>query len=594
MMGGEIWVESKPGQGTTFCFTAKFGLGTERVKKRLVPASDLHGMKVLVVDDSATSRNILQDILASFSFDVTLAASAEVGLKEIQQADPDQPYELVIMDWKMPGMDGLEASKHIKTDQDLSKIPAIILVTAYGREEIMQQAEDMGLEGFLIKPVSPSVLFNTIMEAFGEETPKASRVAEKHKKTEELKDIQGAKVLLAEDNEINQQVALEILQGAGLTVRVVNNGQEAVKAVKDSIYDVVLMDIQMPVMDGYTASREIRKWESVSADADTDVNRTKARNQKSDLRGQKAEVRSLKSEIGSHTDNIQHQTLNIPIIAMTAHAMAGDENKSIDAGMNDHVTKPIDPDQLVAILRKWIRPAAERAAVSKNLTASGELPLFETSPEPDPAVPDKDDLPGILPGFDLAAGLARLMGNKRLYRKLLVDFGAKYTETARDIQAALDIRDFKQAHSLVHNLKGLAGNLAATDLQATAEGLEKIVKGQNENTPFNKQLNQKFADLKDALEQALNVVQRLGSADEKKTTASSQGAIAAVPPELMQKVTERLKTAAEMGDVAQIKAIAEESKSESDAMAPFCDELIRLADDFDMDGIEKIVLESDS
>ena len=216
------------------------------------------------------------------------------------------------------------------------------------------------------------------------------------------------------------------------------------------------------------------------------------------------------------------------------------------------------------------------------------------TPEPDPAVPDEDELPESLPGFDLAAGLARLMGNKRLYRKLLVDFGAKYTETAREIREALDAKDFEQAHSLVHNLKGLAGNLEATDLQAAAVGLEKLVKGQTEKTASSKELNQKFAELEDALEQALDAVQSLGPADEKKTIASSQEAIAAVPPELIQKVTERLKTAAEMGDVTQIKAIAEELKSESDAMAPFCDELIQLADDFDIDGIEKIVLESDN
>jgi len=209
-------------------------------------------------------------------------------------------------------------------------------------------------------------------------------------------------------------------------------------------------------------------------------------------------------------------------------------------------------------------------------------------------VPDEDELPESLPGFDLAAGLARLMGNKRLYRKLLVDFGAKYTETAREIREALDAKDFEQAHSLVHNLKGLAGNLAATDLQAAAEGLEKLVKGQTEKTASEKELNQKFADLKDALGKALDAVQSLGPADEKKTIASSQEAIAAVPPDLMQKVSERIKTAIELGDVTKINAIAEELKSESDAMAPFCDKLIQLADDFDIDGIEKIVLESDN
>jgi HPt (histidine-containing phosphotransfer) domain-containing protein len=199
-------------------------------------------------------------------------------------------------------------------------------------------------------------------------------------------------------------------------------------------------------------------------------------------------------------------------------------------------------------------------------------------------------LPESLPGFDLEAGLARLMGNKRLYKKLLVDFGVKYTETAREIKEALDAKYFEQAHSLVHNLKGMAGNLAATDLQATAEGLEKLVKGQTEKTVSDKELNQKFSELENALKQALEAVQTLGPVDEKRAIASSQEAIAAVPPDLMQKVSERLKTAIELGDVTKINAIAEELKSESDAMAPFCDKLIQLADDFDIDGIEKIVL----
>ena len=162
----------------------------------------------------------------------------------------------------MPGMDGIETSKRIKNHTGLSKIPAIVMVTAYGREEVIQQAEGVGLDGFLLKPVNSSMLFDTIMQAFGEAVPETSRVAQrKEQETKTLENIQGAQLLLVEDNEINQQVAREILEGAGLNVSLANNGLEAVNAVKENEYDAVLMDVQMPVMDGYTATQEIRKWE---------------------------------------------------------------------------------------------------------------------------------------------------------------------------------------------------------------------------------------------------------------------------------------------------------------------------------------------
>ena len=234
MMGGEIWVESEQGRGSTFSFTANFGLGKEKAKKQYKPTSELRGMKVLVVDDNATSRDILQDMLESFSFEVTVAASGPEGITELESAKEDEHFELVVMDWKMPGMDGIEASRRIKDHKGLSKIPAIIMVTAYGREEVIQQSEEVGLEGFLLKPVNPSMLFDTIIEAFGEEVPETSRVVQRHEQeVQALEHIRGANVLLVEDNEINQQVAKEILEGAGLHVDLADDGQEGVNAVKE-------------------------------------------------------------------------------------------------------------------------------------------------------------------------------------------------------------------------------------------------------------------------------------------------------------------------------------------------------------------------
>jgi HPt (histidine-containing phosphotransfer) domain-containing protein len=237
-------------------------------------------------------------------------------------------------------------------------------------------------------------------------------------------------------------------------------------------------------------------------------------------------------------------------------------------------------------LQKWIKPVAERAAVQKPS-------VLDAPPEPDQAVPHEEALPESLPGFDLAAGLERLMGNKRLYRKLLVDFGTKYTETAREVREALDAKDFDQAHSLVHNLKGLAGNLEAIDLQAAAVEMEKLVKGDQKETSSNNQLDQKFMELEKAINHALEAVQTLGLPAEMKTIESSRDVGESVPPELIKKATETIKTAVEMGDVMKIKSIAEELMSESDAVAPFCNKLIQLAEDFDFDSIQKFMLELD-
>ena len=544
MMGGEIWVESEQGQGSTFSFTANFGLGREKARKQYKPSSELLGMKVLVIDDSATSRFIFKEMLESFSFQVSLAASAVEGIAELEAANEDKPFELVIMDWKMPGMDGIEASRRIKDHEGLNKIPAIVLVTAYGREEVMQQTEGVDLEGFLLKPVNASMLFDTIAQAFGEQVPDTSQIAQKRdQEAEALEDMRGADILLVEDNEINQQVAKEILEGAGLIVTLATNGQEAVDAVKGNDYDAVLMDVQMPVMDGYTATREIR---------------------------------NLKSEIR-----------NIPIIAMTAHAMAGDEDKSLDAGMNGHVTKPIDPGQLFSTLQKWIKPGEKTARIGPSKADVGPTEL-------DAVVPADEDLPETLSGFDLEDGLRRLQGNKKLYRKLLSSFAADYSVVANDMRQALDAEDFDRAHSLVHNLKGLAGNLSATKLQAAAVNLEKLVKGVENRPPSTRELNLKFSELETALDQALDSAQRIGASAEADLGKIAVENLADISSELSRDIVRRIRDAAEMGDVTALNAIAAEIKGQSDSCMLLGKQIVQMAEDFDLDGIQKLLDDIDS
>jgi CheY-like chemotaxis protein len=416
-------------------------------------------------------------------------------------------------------------------------------VTAYGREEIMQQADEMGLEGFLLKPVNPSMLFNTIIQAFGEEVPETSRIAQRREQeTKAFEDIRGANVLLVEDNEINQQVAKEILEGVGMNVTVAADGQEGVNAVKESNYDVVLMDVQMPIKDGYTATREIRK---------------------------------------------DKRFKDLPIIAMTAHAMAGDEDKSLEAGMNGHVAKPIDPDQLFSTLQKWIKPAEKRIQVQPS-----EAPPEQT--ESDKTAPAEDELPESLSGFDLEDGLNRLQGNKKLYRKLLLSFASDYSAVAKDIRQALDAEDFDQAHSLVHNLKGLAGNLAASELQEAAVNLEKLVKGVEKKSPPAKELNLNFSDLEKALNHALKSAQSLGASAEENTGNLSDEDLVEIATELPDDIAERIRDAAEMGDVTTLNAIAEEIKDQSDSCMLLSKQLVQMAEDFDLEGIQKLADDLDS
>ncbi len=447
MMGGEIWVESEEGKGSAFFFTANIGVQEKEQDGKVVLAEDLIGMPILVIDDNATAREIFRKMLESMSFDVTLAATALKGIDELETADKSSnPFEVVLMDWQMQGMLGIEASKHIKDSSSIKNIPRIIMVTAYSRDELLRQAGDLKLDGFLTKPVGESSLFDTIMSALGKTVTNDRRKRDFSSKDAERTDqLSGAKILLVEDNEINQQVAREILQYRGMEVTIARNGLEAVNITEENTFDAVLMDIQMPVMDGYTATKEIRK-------------------------------------------NISGNDL--PILAMTANAMSGDREKSLDAGMNDHVTKPIDPKALFSALAKWVKLSPDRTVDPSNVSKQKELSEL--------------DIPS-LRNIDVKEGLSRIGGNKNLYWSLLEKFLGEYSSASDDISSLLSEDQIDDAQRLTHTVKGVAGNIGAKALLSSARELDALLKSSDledvrKNLPlFNEELLKVLSDIQSAL-----------------------------------------------------------------------------------------------
>jgi PAS domain S-box-containing protein len=465
MMGGKIWAESAVGQGSCFFLTATFGRSEKTPEKRLEPPPGIKGMRILVVDDSATSRDALKAMLASFGFkNVTLVGNAEDGLKELEKTAEQQRYGLVLMDWKMPVMSGLEASKRIKNHPVLANIPTIIMVSAYGREKIVQQADQIGLEGYLIKPFNPSTLFDTIIQTYSRDTFELVRPRlSEDKIIQKLKSIQGAKILLVEDNEINQLLAQEILQEVGFSVTIANDGREAVNMVRERKFDAVLMDVQMPVMDGHQATREIRK----------------------DIRFRE-----------------------LPIIAMTAHAMTGDKERSLEAGMNQHITKPINPHELFSTLLAWINPG-ERI-ISDDIPSKIGLKIEV-----------KDDKPlKDMPGIEVKTGLARALGNRVLYMNLLAKFHRDYADAASKVKDALDNHDTEQVQQLIHTIKGVAGSIGANDLERTTSELEIAVieKEVTKTEALIKPFNQALMILLDSISSILEA----DSGKEQKTVELSE------------------------------------------------------------------------
>ena len=432
MMNGDIWVNSETGKGSTFHFTVD--LREQESREERAPEDPAAGeLKILVADDTPSSRTIICEMLEAFGFQSESAETPAAVLEKIT-AQKDGGYDLIILDWNIPEKDGVEIAREIELSTEIRKKPKIIMMTAYGKDDAFHASQGVeSIVEFLAKPIMPTALLDSIMTASGRHK-KSGRRSGANKSLLDLLDLQsglkGSKVLLVEDNPINQEVAVELLVNNGIELSLAENGEQAVRMVKEENFDAVLMDCQLPVMDGYEATRRIR-------------------------------------------ENRRFEKL--PIIAMTANVLSGDREKSLKSGMNDHIGKPVNPSELFSALAKWITP---EPVPEGPIEASGK----GINPFPE------------IDGLDIEGGLLLLQGNTSLYSKLLMKFSGMYEDFEEQYNAAVE-KSPEEALRLAHSLKGSAGNIGAVKIRKQASDLETALRSKASGQELEQKLKTLMAAL---------------------------------------------------------------------------------------------------
>ncbi len=420
-MGGHIGMESTPGSGSTFWFELE--LDKQPMEKRVtapLPAAPvvLRGARVLAVDDNRTNRLVLTKMVEGFECRIDTVGSGGKALEVLHSAQrAGDPYRAVLMDMQMPGMDGEQTARAIKTDP-LIRDSQVIILSSIGQRGDGERLKALGCAGYLLKPVKQQMLHDALFAVLGEGSLPLAGIVTRHSLSEQRRF--GLHVLLAEDNAINQKLAVVLLQKAGYSVDAVDNGLKAMEKVKTEHYNAVLMDVQMPEMDGFEATKQIRHWE-------TPLSR------------------------------------HIPIIAMTAHAMVGDRERCLEAGMDDYISKPIDPKALFDSLDRWI-PGAQ-------LLAEGAGRAVETK---DHVTIRSEGLP-----VDFEAALFRFGGDHDFMVEMCKKFAAGLPERLAEIRESVEANDAGKLGRLAHNLKGVALNFSAEPVAEIAAGLEEAVRNEN-------------------------------------------------------------------------------------------------------------------